>query len=192
MINCIICNRIYLAGINVFNENGMRAGPFSTIDFGRDSDDASYLAGAEDVDPTLESGVFFEKEFDPFSFLWTARYAILNEGHGGFVSDAELSYRMVIKPGFYGTVSGTVSWASQDYMISYFGVSPNHSARSGLRGYEPDAGFKDFEGSNVDAFIKNNIARIKYDFEYEYFYTELYLMLYSAINIGRKDIVDNF
>lgn len=147
------------AGINVFNENGMRAGPFSTIDFGRDSDDASYLAGAEDVDPTLESGVFFEKEFDPFSFLWTVRYAILNEGHGGVVSDAELSYRMVIKPGFYGTVSGTVSWASQDYMISYFGVSPNHSARSGLRGYEPDAGFKDFGlGGSLHYVVDDHIS----------------------------------
>ncbi len=147
------------AGINVFNENGMRAGPFTTFDFGRDSDDASYLTGAEDVDPTLESGVFFEKEFDPFSFLWTARYAILNEGHGGVVSDAEVSYRMVIKPGFYGTVNGTVSWASQDYMVSYFGVSPNHSARSGLRGYTPDAGFKDFGiGGSLHYVVDDHIS----------------------------------
>lgn len=131
------------AGINLYNENGMRAGPFTTIDFGRDSDDAVYLAGADDVDPALESGIFFEKNFDPFSFLWTARYAVLNRGHGGLISDAELSYRVTIQPGLYGTVGGSISWASQDYMISYFGVSPNHSAVSGLRQYTPEAGFKD-------------------------------------------------
>lgn len=149
------------AGINLYKERGMRAGPYVTLDFGRDSDDSTTLAGAEDVDPAMESGIFFEKNFDPLTVLWTARYAAFGVGHGGVVSDAEISYRRKLQPGFYGTASSSISWASEDYMVSYFGVDAAHAARSGLSAYTPDSGFKDIGVSgNLHYILDDHISFI--------------------------------
>jgi MipA family protein len=54
--------------------------------------------------------------------------------------------------GFYGTALGNRSrlglgvettWASEDYMSSYFGVSASDAAQSGLSPFDADEGFKD-------------------------------------------------
>jgi outer membrane scaffolding protein for murein synthesis (MipA/OmpV family) len=139
------------AGINVYNQNGLKAGPFFTLNFGRDEKDASYLAGSGDVDIALESGVFIEQELDPLLLMWSARYASFNTGHGGVVSDASVVYRMAFAPHINATFGGTVSWASDRYMESFFGVNANHAFVSNLREYEAKAGFKDV---GVDAGLQ--------------------------------------
>lgn len=54
-----------------------------------------------------------------------------------------------------------------------------------------EAGFKDFEGSNIDLFIKNYIPYNNYEGQHDYFFDSLYLTLYEAMNIGRKEIIDS-
>ncbi len=48
-----------------------------------------------------------------------------------------VSERLMIAPGL------GVTWADENYMVSYFGVDASEAARSGFSEYRPGAGFKD-------------------------------------------------
>lgn len=54
-----------------------------------------------------------------------------------------------------------------------------------------EAGFKEFEGSSIDYFIKHYIPYNDHEGQHEYFFDELYLVLYQTMNIGRKEIIDS-
>lgn len=54
-----------------------------------------------------------------------------------------------------------------------------------------EAGFKDFEGSNIERLINNYKPSNTLFSEDGYFFNDLYLSLYEAINIGRKEIIDS-
>jgi MipA family protein len=41
------------------------------------------------------------------------------------------------------SLEASATWASSDYMETFFGISPRQPARSGLDEFEADAGFKD-------------------------------------------------
>ena len=79
--------------------------------------------------------------------------------------------------GFLGTIRGrygslfaerwrfdalvATTWASEDYMSSYFGIDASDAARSGLDRYNADAGFKDFSfgASLAYRFLENGAPR---------------------------------
>lgn len=157
------------AGINIYDQNGFKAGPFLTYNFGRDEADAYYLKGSGDIKGTFESGVFVEKDIYPFLISWNARYATFNRGHGGMVSDLSLIYQAALQPNIHTSFGGSLSWASKDYMDSFFSVNSDYSLASGLRTYQAKSGFKDIglDGSlvysmnpKVDISINGSLKRL--------------------------------
>lgn len=107
----------------------------------RDSGDAAYLRGLDDVDFSVELGPGLSLRTGWLRAFVELRYGIT--GHNGFVGDAGVDY--VFRPTDRLSISAgpRVSFASTAYMDAYFGVTPAESAASGLRTFDPGAGVKD-------------------------------------------------
>jgi MipA family protein len=72
-----------------------------------------------------------------------ATYDVL---HGnGFLVTPRTSIRVPLAKNVFLNGSVEASWASDDYMSNRFAISAADAARSGLRLYDADAGFKDVE-----------------------------------------------
>lgn len=128
---------------HAFKEQGLTMGFGLGYDWGRDEDDNSHLDGLGDVDGSIEGQLFAMYEIGKTKFD-LAFYNDLSDGHDGYRVKAGAGhtfvlpqYEAVIRPGI------STTYASDNYMDSYFGVSQSQSARSGLSGYDADAGFKD-------------------------------------------------
>jgi outer membrane protein len=59
------------------------------------------------------------------------------------------------------------TWASDDYMESFFGISSTQSANSGLKTYDADAGIKDISLSMTAGYPLTNRWRLGGKVEYK-------------------------
>lgn len=108
-------------------------------DFGREEADDPHLAGLGDLDGGATLGFGVDYAAEPFEL-----YADLERSFGdsdGIVGTfgAEVS-RSVGEVLLGADLSAT--WANEDHMQSYFGVTAAQSASSGLAAYDAGAGFK--------------------------------------------------
>lgn len=129
--------------VNVIRLENLKAGVGLGANFGRDEDDADRLRGLGDIDPSAEGLAFAEYAVGPTSGRLTFAHD-LGDGHEGFTIDAEIGhayfipeYNLLIRPNI------STTYASDDYMESFFGVNSAQSARSGLSQFDSEAGFKD-------------------------------------------------
>jgi len=102
------------------------------------SDDA--LFGLPDVDPSLELGAGFSYRIDNFRAFLELRYGVI--GHNGFVGETGIDWISKPLDKLTVTVGPHLSFASEKYMNTYFGVSPNEALRAGVAGHELSAGLK--------------------------------------------------
>ena len=130
-------------------------GPILRDDFGRDDVDDAVVSLLPDVEGSLEAGGFAEIAFPVGQFvngpvLATARVeatqGLGDDGHGGLEAKGSVG---LLVPGEPLTVGAnlSVTWADEDYMRSFFGVTAAGAAASGLPVYTPDAGIKDVGAS---------------------------------------------
>lgn len=108
---------------------------------GRDQDDNDALRGLGDIDAAPIGNIFLNYSFDP-AFV----YLDANQSFGGSdgatidigtgVKGTVLDDRLTL-----GATVGT-TWASEDYMASYFGIDAQQAARSVYSRYEAESGFK--------------------------------------------------
>lgn len=138
------------------NAYGFSAGVGLGADFGRDEDVSDHLRGLGDVDPTVEGQVFARYTYGAFSTGATFAQDLAS-GHEGYTVKADAgvaipvtAYHLMFRP------SISTTYASENYMESYFGVNQNQSLRSGLATFSPDAGFKDV---SLNLFAKYTIDR---------------------------------
>ena len=124
----------------------------------RDSDDAAYLNGLDDVDFAFELGPGVSLRSGPFRGFAEIRYGIT--GHNGFVGEAGLDY--IVRPLDRLSISAgpRVGFASTEYMDTYFGITPAESLASGLPAYDPDAGFKDVGIGSLVEYELNEKVRL--------------------------------
>ena len=137
-------------GLNAVNNDGWRAGPLVKIRFGRDEDDGGspfQIAGGSDaligmgnVKVAGEAGGFVEHSFGPRQ-LWRARAEVRQGfgGHEGLLADVSLNHRSRIGSAII-SAGPRASFASRDFMQTYFGITPAQSLRTGLARYDPDGG----------------------------------------------------
>lgn len=130
--------------IDVLKSNGFKISVTGGYDMGggRDEDDSSHLRGLGDIDAGAVVGTRFSYETGPMEF-----YASIDKTIGG--SDgllgqvgANISHhhdRFILSAG------ASATFADDNHMKSYFGVTAAQSARSGLRQYESSAGLKRFD-----------------------------------------------
>ena len=89
-----------------------------------------------------EAGGFVGWRAGHLSLTMTGVYDISGESNGSLFYFNGL-YRMPMSDRFEMAVGAQTTWASNDYMETYFGVSGPNAANSGLPRYSADSGIKD-------------------------------------------------
>lgn len=119
-----------------------RAGPRARYGFGRDQDDNAALRGLGDVDPSIEVGGFVGYGVGP----WSGELSVLQDvgdGHEGLVAELGGGYSFRFTPRLGARLSASMTYADENYMQSFFGVTPAQALRSGYAAADADAGLKD-------------------------------------------------
>ncbi|MEM1286610.1 MAG: MipA/OmpV family protein [Pseudomonadota bacterium] len=133
---------------------GVSFGPRVAADFGRDQDDNAALAGLGDVDAAIMPGGFINWRLGPVVAGMTVGQDVAG-GHEGLVADFSLSTRgpithqVVVIPGV------SASWADDDYMQSYFGVTAAQAGTSAYTAFDANGGFKSI-GASLTAIYAIN------------------------------------
>lgn len=137
-------------GLNAVNQNGLRAGPLAKLRFGRDEKDggspflisggSNALAGMGNVKAAVEAGGFVEQGFGPRT-AWRIRGEVRRGfgGHEGVLVDASLSYRASVGR-VRASIGPRATWASRDFMQTYYGIDAGQSLRTGLTRYNANSG----------------------------------------------------
>jgi len=138
-------DRIILSGraiyARVINGGPLSLGPLIRLRGGRDEDDNDDLEGLGDDDNAVEVGGFARYKHGPYRLRLTATQDVADGHHGALVEVGAGMQVPFAQPWFL--LMGQMTWADQNYMNSYFGVSANEAARSGLRQFHATAGVRD-------------------------------------------------
>ena len=134
--------------INLMHHGRWQAGPAGILRFGRRNVDNPQIDALPDVDMSVDLGGFLAYEFggpDPRD-RWRFNFGALQDvtgAHGGMVAD--FGIRRWLPVGRYGAfgLAAAASWGSEDYMDTYFSVSPADALLSGLPSYSAGPGWRD-------------------------------------------------
>lgn len=138
--------------LRLLQHEGFEAGPLVGYRFGRDEDDAALLTGIGDVDGGLVVGGYAGYRFGGIMPFVSYHHQVTGDDTGANVR-LGLEAKFPIGSAISMTAIGGVTWADEDYMQSYFGITAAQSAASvaGLAAFDADAGFKDvFLGASAD------------------------------------------
>lgn len=137
------------------SNGGFSLAPSFSFQGERKSGDHDDLAGLDDVDATIALGAKAGYEFvitpDVNAEIYgKVRYAF--GGAEGFVGEAGVDITTRLTPQLEVIAGPVVSFASDDYMDTYFGVTAAESAATGgrLAAYDPEGGIKS-AGVNIAA-----------------------------------------
>lgn len=128
--------------IRLVTLHGLEVGAVTGWRFGRDEDDGRRLRGLGDVDGGLALGGYAAYRFGMVSAFAAYSHQATGDETGGLLRFG-LESRMPVSGRMTLTAMAGATWASEDYMKSYFGVSALQSARSGLAAFDANAGIKD-------------------------------------------------
>jgi outer membrane scaffolding protein for murein synthesis (MipA/OmpV family) len=144
--------------LSLFDNGAVRAGPTGKILLGRDEDDADDLAGLDPVRWGGEIGGF--AEFYPADWLRVrgeVRHGI--RAHEGIVADLSADAFQDVTPAIRISGGPRLSFASEDYFETYYGVSAAESVASGLSEYHPGSGVKSVGvGGAIDWKTTENVT----------------------------------
>ena len=152
-------------GANLIRKENFKAGVILAKASGRDEDDNDKLEGLGDVDGGIEAGgfVFYKKK--PWRFKAEARQEV-NSGHDGALVELSAGSKLPFAKTLIFIELGT-TWASDNYMKSFFGIDSQQSASSGLERHRADAGIKDINISVSAGYPITNRWRIGMTMEYK-------------------------
>lgn len=146
--------------VDVLEANGFKVLVKGGYDMagGREEDDSPHLKGLGDIDAGAAVGTKVSYETGPVEL-----YASVDKTIGGSegllgVVGANVSHHF---NGFILSGGASATFADENYMQTYFGVTAVQSARSGLRQYEAGAGLKryDIEASVTYMATENWLIR---------------------------------
>jgi outer membrane protein len=130
------------ATANLVPHRNWMAGPLVEYIRSRADVDNNRVDRMKNVDASLMMGGFVGYRIDRFTFMLEAMQDVA-DGNDGAVVRLKGSYHMPINQEWSALFIVYTSWADNDYMEAYFGVDQADSARSGLKTYDADSGFKD-------------------------------------------------
>jgi outer membrane scaffolding protein for murein synthesis (MipA/OmpV family) len=130
--------------IRLLDQHGFEAGPLVGYRFGRDQDDADLLDGLGDVDGGLVVGGYAGYRFGAVMPFVSYHHQITGDDTGG-VARLGVEARVPLLGALDLKATAGVSWADDDYMQSYFGISAGQAITStaGLAAYDASSGIKD-------------------------------------------------
>jgi len=126
----------------VLNLYGFEAGPVLGYRFDRDQDDADRLNGLGDVDGGLLVGGFGAYNFGPIKAFASYATQVTGDETGGVLRFGGEG-RFNLTPAIIMTATVGATWADDDFMDSYFGVTAAQAGRSGLTQFDAESGVKD-------------------------------------------------
>jgi outer membrane protein len=127
--------------LGVIDNGTFRAGVTGKIIFGRDEDDSDDLIGLDPVRWGGELGLFAEVyPTDWLRVRGEVRHGIRT--HDAIVGDVAADAFVDVTPSIRLSAGPRLSFATADYFRTYYGVSAEESAESGLGVYDPDGGIK--------------------------------------------------
>ncbi len=128
-------------GVNILRGATYRAGVAMTYDMGREHNAATRLSGTGNVDPALEPKLFGEIAFLPVIFHADIRARVT--GQSGVIGDLSAYMPVVANETLQVFVGPSVTFADDNYMNTYFGISPQHAQpQSMFRPYTANGGIK--------------------------------------------------
>jgi outer membrane protein len=119
---------------------GFSIGPSFRYVYKRDSADNPELRGLNNVDAAFELGGRLAYQWGLFRPWLAVRYGL--GGHDGIVAETGLDLRFRPTPMTEFSAGPRASFATAEYMRTYFGVTPAESVQSGLNAYNPSGGIK--------------------------------------------------
>ncbi|WP_029351639.1 MipA/OmpV family protein [Bosea sp. 117] len=125
--------------VNVYSFGNLNLSAQLGYDTGRKQKDSDHLRGLGDIDAGGVVGGTLAYELGPAEF-----YASLSRIVGGSDGlEAKIGFDLAHQiDQFRFSVGASATWADENYMESYFGVTAAQSAASGLKQYDIGAGFK--------------------------------------------------
>jgi len=121
-------------------ETGLSFAPSFRFVEERDDDDYSELTGLGDVDFAFEAGGKVGYRQGMLRGFVAIRHGF--GGHEGIVGEAGLDLIVAPTPSLEVSGGPRLSFASDDYLDTYLGVTAAQSAASGLPVFDPDGGIK--------------------------------------------------
>lgn len=128
-------------GVNLVRQKNLKAGPIVAWTSGRDEDDHDNLEGLGDVDSSVEAGGFISYRKKPLRFRAEVRQDV-GSGHEGALVELKAGTSLPFEKPRVVVELGT-TWASDDYMESFFGIDEEQSINSGYKKYDAESGIKD-------------------------------------------------
>lgn len=138
-------SRFYLPGLGQFGggkKSGFSLFPSFAFHGKREASDSPSLAGTNTVDWALEAGAGIAYRQGGMRAYIQGRQGF--NGHHGQVVDVGVDITTRPTDRFTLTVGPQATWASGDFMSTYFGVTPAEAGNSGgaLMAYDPGPGFE--------------------------------------------------
>ena len=125
--------------LSIYDNGGLRAGITGKLLLPRDKDTSSDLKGLEPVKLGVEAGVFAEV----YPTDWMRIRAEVRRGirsHDGVVADLSADAFTDVTDTIRLSAGPRLSFATEGYMETYYGVGARESVRSGLSKYNADGG----------------------------------------------------
>jgi outer membrane protein len=134
------------ARFNLIPSKAWHFGPLLRYRAERDDVDNERVDRLEDVDAAVELGAFLSYNLPSWIFSISAAQDVA-DAHDGFVIDVGAGYRYKFQEQTTFVLFAKTTYASEDYMDTYFGIDTFDAARSGLPTFDAeDAAWKDVGG----------------------------------------------
>jgi outer membrane scaffolding protein for murein synthesis (MipA/OmpV family) len=128
------------AGANLFNIEGLRAGPVLGYRGGRKDTADAHLNGLGRIGASVEAGLFIDYDMGPFVLSGTYRHAITHSNNGA-IGRVQLDFHQkMLDDRLEVHVGPEIDFGDSRYVTKWFGVSPSQSVASGLPVYQPSGG----------------------------------------------------
>ncbi|WP_225773439.1 MipA/OmpV family protein [Inquilinus sp. Marseille-Q2685] len=145
-------------GVNIVRTDALRLGLSVGFAPGRDEDDEDHLRGLGDIDAAARGHLFGSYSFG----MWQVGIDVAKDfgGSEGLQIRPGVSVKMPLSDTWTLSSGISATWADDDYMQTFFGVSPAQSRKSGLEHFDAGSGFKsvDFQIGLRWAFSENWFA----------------------------------
>jgi outer membrane scaffolding protein for murein synthesis (MipA/OmpV family) len=127
---------------NLIPSNFWRLGPVYNYRIERDNVENNKVDRMREVSDANEFGIFGGIEWENW-YVFLDLLGDTGNAYDGWYGTLKGGYNWIISSEWVLSMGGHTTYANDDYMQTYFGVSGRDSARSGLSRYDADAGIKD-------------------------------------------------
>ncbi len=128
--------------VNLLADKQYSLGPVANYRMKRDNVDNSQVDDMDKVDAAVELGGFAGVDVNNL-LLGLQVLADVSDKHNGVLTELSAGYRWKAMPELALTPGISLTYASDDYMDTYFSVKSSNRGTSTLPDYKADAGFKD-------------------------------------------------